>query len=251
MNTTVARKVLITGASKGLGILLSKELMNNNYEVIASDIYNEDELSKEAKEYFSSYYPFDLSNSLNVRQFVKQIFTDHPEIEIIINNAGILNFRFLDEYTDEDVLKTISVNLASAVLIIKNSIPFLKENRKGRIINVSSSSSFRGFETGCAYTPTKAGLNLFTESFRKELAILKKKTGIDITINNVCPGRIATKEFLEENPKVKPKSLVSHVAVFNKIISLINSNKNGEIIPLFPGKLKREILKKEIKRFLI
>jgi short-subunit dehydrogenase len=80
--------------------------------------------------------------------------------------------------------------------------------------------------------------------------IMKKKTGVDITINNVCPGRVATKEFLADNPKINPQTLVSHEIVYRKILHLINSDSNGEIIPIFPAKLKREILMKEVKRFL-
>lgn len=244
------KKVLLTGATKGFGKLLARELKNDNYVVIGTDVFKETEIDKESIENISSYYQYDLSDNKGISDFVAKIFTDHPDIEIIINNAGILDFRFFDDYTDEELLKTISVNLAASILIIKNSYPYFKEKGSGKFINISSSSSFRGFETGCAYTPTKTGLNLFTESFKKELAILKKKKGISITINNVCPGRIATEEFLAENPKVNPTTLVSHKTVYEKIIGFINSDKNGEIIPIFPGKLKREILKKEIKRFL-
>jgi len=244
------KKVLLTGATKGFGKLIAEEFKNDNYDVIGTDLFVESEIVKETLEIFTDYYQYDLSDNKGISEFIKKIFSDHPEIEIIVNNAGILDFRFFDEYTDDEILKTISVNLAASILIVKNCYPFFKERGNGKIINISSSSSFRGFETGCTYTPTKTGLNLFTESFKKELAILKKKKGIDITINNVCPGRIATEEFLAENPKTNPDTLVSHKTVYNKIKNLLNSDKNGEIIPIFPGKLKREILKKEIKRFL-
>lgn len=244
------KKILLTGATKGLGKLIASEFHKDKFVIVGTDIYKKEDIPAKIQTYFTEYYPYDLSNSKGIKEFISKIFTDHPDINIVINNAGILDFRFLDEYTDDEILKTIAVNLTAAILIIKNSHPFLKENGHGKIINISSSSSFRGFETGCSYTPTKTGLNLFTESFKKELGILKKKKGIDITINNVCPGRIATEEYLAENPQINPKTLVSHKTVYDKIIGFINSDRNGEIIPIFPGKLKREILKKEIKRFL-
>ncbi len=244
------KKILLTGATKGLGKLLAREFHKDNFDVIGTDLYKKEEVSQEALDNLTSYYQYDLSNNKDIGEFVKKLFTDHPNIEIIVNNAGILDFRFFDEYTDEEVLKTISVNLVASILIVKNCYPYFKERGNGKIINISSSSSFRGFETGCTYTPTKTGLNLFTESFKKELAILKKKKGIDITINNVCPGRIATEEYLAKNPQINPNTLISHKTVYQKIRNLITSDKNGEIIPIFPGKLKREIFKKEIKRFL-
>ena len=240
----------MTGVTGGLGKLLTQSLLEDGFRVVGTDLPDENSLSTDFIRGLSGYFQFDLNNHTDIPQLIQVVFSKHPDIDILINNAGILDFKFLHQYSNTEVLDTLHVNLAAAILMIKNSYPYFEKKKFGRFINVSSSSSFRGFETGCLYTPTKAGLNLFTESYRKELNIHRKKRGINITINNVCPGRIATEEYLAQNPETNPKSLVSHLKVYKHIRNFIEGNSNGKIIPVFSGKLKREILFKEIKRFV-
>jgi NAD(P)-dependent dehydrogenase (short-subunit alcohol dehydrogenase family) len=242
--------IFMTGVTGGVGKLLTQSFIKDGFAVVGTDLPDESTLSPDFIKNLSGYYQFDLIKHKDIPQFTELVFSAHPDIDVLINNAGILDFKFLHQNTDEEVMHTLQVNLAAAILLIKNSYPYFEKKKFGRFINVSSSSSFRGFETGCLYTPTKAGLNLFTESFRKELNIHKRKTGANITINNVCPGRMATEEFLEQNPGTNPKSLVSHQKVYKHIRNFIDGNSNGKIIPVFSGKLKREILIKEIKRFV-
>ena len=243
-------KVLITGVSGGVGKLLTREFQNSRFDVIGTDLPREEELPEEFVTSLAGYYAFDLTRTGEIPTLVESVFSDHPDISILVNNAGILDFRYFHEYTEEELLHVYQVNLIAAILMVRACMPYFERKKYGRIINISSSSSFRGFETGTLYTSSKVGLNLFTEAFSKELDIRKRSTPFDITINTVCPGRIATEEYLRENPGVDPRSLLSHEKVFHHILRFIQGDINGEIRPIFPGKLKREILMKEIRRFL-
>jgi short-subunit dehydrogenase len=131
---------------------------------------------------------------------------------------------------------------------VKNFMPHFIENRYGRIVNISSSSSFRGFETGTVYTASKAGLNLFKEAFHRELSILRKKSGVDITINNVCPSRIHTEEYISDNPEVKPGSLIDPKRVFSAIQKLIEGSRSGQVVTIFDAKFRKKLLKKQLQR---
>jgi NAD(P)-dependent dehydrogenase (short-subunit alcohol dehydrogenase family) len=242
------KTVFLTGATKGLGKLLAQSLHRDGFTIIASDLYPAEEIPEQVAVLFHDYFPFDLSNTLQIGDLTGQITSRH-KIDILINNAAILDFRFLSGYEDQEIQRTIQVNLVSPILLVKNFMPHFIENDYGRIINISSSSSFRGFETGTVYTSTKAGLNLFKESFHKELRILRKKKGVDITINNVCPSRINTEEYLTENPGVDPGSLVSPERVFQAIRRLIDSKQSGRMVTIFDSKFRRKLLKKDIQRF--
>ena len=129
-------------------------------------------------------------------------------------------------------------------------MPHFIENRYGRIINISSSSSFRGFETGTVYTSSKAGINLFKESFHRELFILRKKTNVDITINNVCPSRIHTEEYVSENPGVDHRSLIEPERVFSAINKLVEGNHSGRMVTIFDAKFRKRLFVKDFKRML-
>ncbi|MFU8843278.1 MAG: SDR family NAD(P)-dependent oxidoreductase [Bacteroidales bacterium] len=242
------KTVFLTGATKGLGKLLAQSLYREGFTIIASDLNPQEEVPEQVAALFHDYFAFDLSNTEKIGELAERIISRY-KIDILINNAAILDFRFLSGYDDHEIERTVRVNLVSAILLVKNFMPHFIENNYGRIINISSSSSFRGFETGTVYTSTKAGLNLFKESFHKELRILRNKKGVDITINNVCPSRINTEEYLAENPEVDPGSLISPERVFLAIRKLIDSGQSGRMVTIFDPKFRRKLLKKDIQRF--
>jgi short-subunit dehydrogenase len=249
LNNKKNETVFLTGATKGLGKLLAASFHREGYAVIGSDLYPAEEIPREVLSRFKEYYPFDLSETEKIGSFVKMI-TEKHKIDVIINNAAILDFRFLKEYQDSEIEKTIRVNLVSVILLVKSFMPHFIENRYGRIINISSSSSFRGFETGTVYTSGKAGLNLFKESFHRELSIVRKKTNVDITINNVCPSRIHTEEFIADNPGVDHSGLIDPERVFLAIQKLVEGNSCGKIVTIFDAKFKKKLFSKDFKRFV-
>ena len=129
----------------------------------------------------------------------------------------------------------------------KHVLDKMIEREFGRIINISSNSAYYGFEKGTIYTPTKAGLILFSESLAAELAY----TGMDISINCISPARIATREYLEMNPGISVKRLVSTGNIYKVIKRLINNKKvNGENFVLFPKNIFYKIIHKDIRRYL-
>jgi NAD(P)-dependent dehydrogenase (short-subunit alcohol dehydrogenase family) len=249
MDNKKNKAVFLTGATKGLGKLLAESFHREGYSVIGTDLYPAEDIPAEISSLLKGYYSFDLSETEKIGHLVNKI-TERHKIDVLVNNAAILNFRFLKEYQDSEIEKTIKVNLISAILLVKSFMPHFVENRYGRIINISSSSSFRGFETGTVYTSSKAGVNLFKESFHRELRILKKKTNVDITINNVCPSRIHTEEYITENPGVDPKSLIEPDRVFSAIQKLVEGNLSGRMVTIFDAKFRKKLFIKDFRRFL-
>lgn len=249
MENKKSKTVFLTGATMGLGKHLAKFFHREGYSVIGTDLYPAGEIPVEIFSLFKEYYPFDLSETEKIGHFVKTI-TERNKIDVLVNNAAILDFRYLKEYQESEIEKTIKVNLVSVILLVKAFMPHFIENRYGRIINVSSSSSFRGFETGTVYTSSKAGINLFKESFHRELFILRKKTDVDITINNVCPSRIHTEEYISENPGVDPKGLIEPERVFSAINKLVEGNLCGRMVTIFDAKFRKRLFVKDFKRML-
>lgn len=104
------------------------------------------------------------------------------KIDIIINNAGINEINFIENITDDEIDKMITVNLIAPMKLIRNFVPKMKMNRFGRIINIGSIWAVVSKEGRCVYSATKNGIHGVTNTLAVELA------PYNILVNTVCPG---------------------------------------------------------------
>jgi 3-oxoacyl-[acyl-carrier protein] reductase len=121
-------------------------------------------------------------------------------VDILVNNAGIARLQPLDEIRQEDWDESIAVNLTSAFLATQAVLPFMRKQKWGRIINISSVAAQTGGVVGPHYAASKAGLIGLTHSYASLLA----KEGI--TANAIAPALIAT-EMVRNNPRARPDLL--------------------------------------------
>jgi len=121
-------------------------------------------------------------------------------VDILVNNAGIARLQPLDEIRQEDWDESIAVNLTSAFLATQAVLPFMRKQKWGRIINISSVAAQTGGVVGPHYAASKAGLVGLTHSYASLLA----KEGI--TANAIAPALIAT-EMVRNNPRARPDLL--------------------------------------------
>jgi NAD(P)-dependent dehydrogenase (short-subunit alcohol dehydrogenase family) len=184
------RVVLITGAARGIGRASALVLAREGAHVGVADVLPE--VQETAREIatlgrHSAFALFDVSDPDQVAEGVAKIRGELGEIEILVNNAGVVtNIARLTKMTHEAWQREISINLSGAFNLIKEVIGPMVERAWGRIINISSGAAAGGLHKQIGYAASKAGLLGLTKTVTLEHA----RDGI--TCNAILPGLIGT-----------------------------------------------------------
>ena len=166
------RKVLITGASRGIGRAIVEILeKTNKYNISAP---NRSEL--------------ELTDSSSIDSYIKR----NSNIDIIINNAGMNNIDYIQDVKDEDIQIMLLTNVVAPIKLIRGIVPHMIEKRYGRIVNMSSIFGIISKEKRAIYSATKFGINGITKALAKELG------KYNILVNSICPGYVNT-EMTKKN----------------------------------------------------
>ncbi|MBC5648623.1 SDR family NAD(P)-dependent oxidoreductase [Christensenella tenuis] len=185
------RVAIITGGTRGMGKSMSLALAERGDIVVA--VYRSNEQSAlEVKEELQKLSPQsdviqgDVSKKADVDRIVKTVGDRFGRIDILVNNAGIFDFAFLEDMTEDDLDRYMSINFKSQFLMTQAVIPYMKKNKYGRIVNASSISATLADVGLVGYGCSKAAVNMFTKIMAGELA------PYDITVNAYAPGIIHT-----------------------------------------------------------
>ncbi len=201
---------IVTGASRGIGREIAKELARKGHKIIAN--YNKSyeeaqELQQELKNenIEIDIFKADVSKREEIKEMVKFAENKYGRIDILVNNAGISIEKVFTEITDEDWNNMIQTNLYSVFCTTQEVLPNMINNKSGCIINISSIWGLVGASCESIYSVSKAGIDAMTKSLAKELG------PSNIRINSIAPGFIDTdmntnlteeekKEIIEETP---------------------------------------------------
>ena len=160
--------VVLTGASSGIGYSLLNYFVKEGARVYGSS-RNERELTTESKQE-CNFELLDLADELNVEKYVKTILQKESKIDILINNAGVAhNLALVEEINSEMLNSVVRDNLLPTFNMMKYTIPIMKKNNSGTIINISSRAGRRAVPKLSAYTAAKFAVRGLTESVAKEL----------------------------------------------------------------------------------
>lgn len=183
--------IIVTGASKGIGKEISKELAKKGNTIIAN--YNKSE--KEIKELQQELekqnikidiYKADVSKREEAANLVKYTIQKYGKIDVLINNAGISQIKEFTQITDEDWNNMINTNLNSVFYMSQEACHNMIHNKKGCIINISSIWGITGASCEVHYSVSKAGVDALTKALAKELG------PSSIRVNSIAPGIINT-----------------------------------------------------------
>jgi len=188
---------VVTGAGRGIGAAIARKLYAEGCRVVVLDI-NETAASACARLIDPTgsralALSCDVSNKDSVAQAVSQIVTHYGTIDILVNNAGITVDAMFHKMSLEQWQKVIDVNLTGVFLMTSAVVPFLREKKSGRIVNISSTSAY-GNVGQANYAATKAGLLGLTKTLAKELG------RYNITVNAIEPGVIES-DMLKSVPQ--------------------------------------------------
>lgn len=192
--------IIVTGASRGIGKEIAKELAKKEYTVIAN--YNKSEKqATELKEELEKenikidIFKADVSKRNEAQELVEYTINKYGKIDVLINNAGISQIKEFTQITDEDWNNMINTNLNSVFYMTQEACKNMIHNKKGCIINISSIWGVVGASCEVHYSVSKAGIDAMTKSLAKEMG------PSNIRVNSIAPGIINTemnKDLSEE-----------------------------------------------------
>ena len=192
------KKILITGASGGIGHALVKKFVSLNANVLATGTKTEklDSLKKEFPNI--NILKFDISEHSKIEEFVENVYSQLVGLDVLINNAGVNKDNLSIRMKEDEWKKVIDINLGSTFLLCRSAIKKMLKNKYGRIVNITSVVGHTGNLGQANYAASKAGIIGMTKSLAIEYA---KK---NITLNCVSPGFIKTRmtENILESVKV-------------------------------------------------
>lgn len=194
------KTVLVTGASRGIGKAIAIKYAKKGYNVVINCVKNEELLEKVKKEiegYQVSCMSFvgDIGDFKTCEDLFIQIKKQYTNLDVVINNAGISYIGLLTDMTIDDWNRIVQTNLTSVFNCCKMAIPDMVNQKKGKIVNISSVWGKAGASCEVAYSTTKGGINAFTKALAKELA------PSNIQVNAIACGAIDTEmnQFLDDD----------------------------------------------------
>ena len=177
---------IVTGAGSGIGKGIAKKFSENGAKVVIADL-NEAQGKEAEKEIKNSIFiKTDVSSEDSVKVMVEKTVEKFGKIDILVNNAGLQYIAKVEDFPLEKWNLLIGVMLTGTFLCTKYSVPHMKKNRWGRIINISSAHGKEASPWKSAYVSAKHGIIGFTKVIAKELA------EFNITANSICPGYVLT-----------------------------------------------------------
>ncbi|WP_207420090.1 SDR family oxidoreductase [Desertivirga brevis] len=191
----------VTGASKGLGLSLVKQLLDAGHKVAATS-RNLSDLQKAVSAESESFLPLavNIKSEESVEEAITRTVSKFERLDVVVNNAGYGLVGSLEELSDRESRENFDVNVFGLLNVIRKALPQLREQKQGHIINIASIAGFSGLFPGFGiYCATKFAVHGLTESLAAEV----KPFGIHTTL--VSPGYFRT-DFLTSGSLGTPEN---------------------------------------------
>ena len=196
------KKIIVTGATRGIGNAIAHKLLDDGFEVIGTattdkgvDLLNSQNIKGRL---------LDLTNLEDIESFWKAIDEEHKDIFGLINNAGFTRDNLVLRMSEEEWGDVLNVHLNGMFRLSKKVIKPMLKNKRGRIVNISSTSATIGNKGQANYAAAKAGIEAFSRSLAKELG------SRGISVNAVAPGFINT-DMTTNNEGVIQANLIEDI----------------------------------------
>jgi short-subunit dehydrogenase len=192
----------ITGASKGFGLSIVKQLLCAGHFVAATS-RDKEALAKAVNRNESNFLPLqvDLANESSVSLALQHTYEEFGRIDVVINNAGYGIGGVIEELSDEETRKAFDINVFATLNVVRNVMPYLRGQRSGHIINISSSGGFAPGMGWSIYCAAKSAVITLSEVLAEDV----KHLGIQVTC--VSPGSFRTNFLNGESIAVAQKPI--------------------------------------------
>jgi 3-oxoacyl-[acyl-carrier protein] reductase len=232
------RIALVTGAARGIGKAIALALAQAGADVAVNYREREGDALVVADAVRSlgpraTTVRADVSDSSAVKSMIGFIAGELGGVDVLVNNAGMAIRRGLDDLTEADFDRTIAVNLKSAFLCTQAVLPYMRAQRWGRIVNISSGAARGAGVVGLHYNASKAGMEGLTRGYSARLA----KEGI--TVNAVAPSLIET-DMSPGRPEVAARIPLGRLGLPNEVAQAVlmvvaNAYMTGQTVQVNGG----------------
>jgi NAD(P)-dependent dehydrogenase (short-subunit alcohol dehydrogenase family) len=180
------RVAIVTGAASGIGRASSLAFAREGAQVIAADLDEQGGKETVARILDQGYEAFfirtDVTSEMEAKRMVEETIHRWGRIDILFNNAGIVLVKSLEETTEAEWDRVMSVNVKGAFLVTRHVVPHMRRNGGGAILNTGSIASFTGQAGTPVYTASKGAIALLTKSLALDFGRER------IRVNCLCPG---------------------------------------------------------------
>lgn len=198
----------VTGTSQGLGKALVEKLLSKGYRVAATS-RNVEELKENFGYKTDKFLPIELNltDELQVKKAIDKTVAHFGNIDVVVNNAGYAQYGFIEEATDEEVRKEYNINVFGLLNVLRHSIPYLREQRSGNIINISSKGGFHAGKATGIYCSSKYAVEGISEALYYEMK------DYNVKVTAVKPGGIRTNFYgsLRQTQNIKEPYIDFHI----------------------------------------
>lgn len=198
----MAKTVIVTGGSRGIGATIVNLLAKEGYDVILN-YHKSEEIAKKIQEestkkgYHVEIFKADVAKREEVKKLVDFAIEKFQKIDVLINNAGISQTKLFTDITEDDWNTMLNIDLNSVFHMSQEVVPYMIHEKQGCIINISSIWGMIGASCEVHYSVAKAGVDAMTKSLAKELG------PSNIRVNSIAPGIIDT----DMNKYLSPEEL--------------------------------------------
>lgn len=197
----------ITGASKGIGLVLAQRLLARGYRVAATS-RDAAELARKIDAPKDRFLPLamEIGDEASVKKAVTATISHFGALDVVVNNAGYGQFGAVEEVSDAEARRNYDVNVFGTLNVLRAALPRLREQRSGHVFNISSIGGLEGGFSGWGvYCSTKFAVAGLTESLRADL----EPFGVKVTL--VYPGYFRT-DFLTSGSLARPAKRIDAYA---------------------------------------
>jgi NAD(P)-dependent dehydrogenase (short-subunit alcohol dehydrogenase family) len=237
------KTVIITGGAQGIGKAIAKKLLSENYFVVIADISleNKEALTNELGSSQISLVKCDISEQKDIDSLFSEVISKRKTIDAVVNNAGVIKDSMIWNMPKEDMDRVIDINLKGTWMMCKEAAKVMREQKSGRIVNISSRAWLGNNRGQSNYTSSKAGIVGLTRVLALELG------KYNVNVNAVAPGLIDTpltqnlpEKVLNDLIEAQPtKKMGSPMDIANAVSFLLSEESNfitGQIIHVDGGR---------------
>ncbi|MGU3375756.1 SDR family oxidoreductase [Chryseobacterium sp. M5A1_1a] len=231
-----SRVYLVTGASSGLGLEIVKTALAEGNKVIATG-RNVDKVAKVINDTTENLLvaKMDISNPIEIEMVVNLAIEKFGIIDVLVNNAGNFYAGFFEGLSQNQVEQQIATNLFGPMNVTRAVLPYMRKNKSGHIITITSTAALVGYELCTAYAASKFGLEGFMESLQIEVAPF----GINTTL--VEPGFFRTDLLANSSiqwSEIEVEDYAERLAMLRPNWEYMNGKQGGD-----PTKFAKALLK--------